>query len=298
MTDDVTNDDNTGVTVVPGTAPITVVVDSEQDTGEPALLAGKFKTPEDLEKAYKELESKLGATNKGVGDDSDTDDTAGDNADSPDGDHAVADADAPANSDGNKDAGEGNEDPYAAYGEVVGNALKEAEVDPTAAAEEFEKNGTLADETFEKFEKAGFSREFVEAYLRGVTATRATQTAATEEQIAQIKAVAGGEEGFTKLQAWMAANVPHEDLEAYNEAVGSGDVNKAAAAVAAMNTRYKAEIGTEGKLIGGKTPAQQAYASEAEMLEDMAKPEYKTSQAFRDKVAAKIQASAGIFQTR
>jgi len=34
-----------------------------EDTAEEKLLAGKYKTPEDLEKAYKELESKYGSTN-------------------------------------------------------------------------------------------------------------------------------------------------------------------------------------------------------------------------------------------
>lgn len=269
-----------------GTEAETVTVPT--DTQGDELLAGKFKTQEDLVKAYKELESKLGQqqpqqTEEQVpAEAGDATDTADETKSSDDGDKG-GDAD----------------DPYAVYGEAVGNALKAAEVDPTTAAKEFEETGTLSDESFEKFEKAGFPKEVVEAYLRGVATATENATQITEAQVSQIKAVAGGDEGYAKLQEWMKTNVDPSEIEVFNNTVGSGDYAATVAAVAAMHNRYRQSVGHEGTLLGGKAPAQaEGYASEAEYLSDMAKPEYKTSQAFRDKVAAKLAKSPNVFMTR
>lgn len=269
-------------TIQQGGAAQSVTVSTETQGEE--LLAGKFKSQEDLVKAYKELESKLGQQQP---------------QQQPEQEQTQEQTDTTTEEKTETKEGEGGDDPYAVYGEAVGSALKAAEVDPAAAAKEFEETGTLSDESFEKFEKAGFPKEMVEAYLRGVAAATENATQITEAQIEQIKAVAGGEEGYAKLQQWMATNVDAAELEQFNETVGSGDLAATIAAVSAMNNRYQQDIGREGTLRGGKAAAQsEGYASEAEYLADMAKPEYKTSQAFRDQVAAKLAKSPNVFATR
>jgi hypothetical protein len=139
----------------------------------------------------------------------------------------------------------------------------------------------------------------VDAYRRGVQAQDDNTSSVTAEQVSQIKDLAGGEKAFSDMQAWMAQNLDAEALAPYNEAVSSGDFAKAAKAVSDMRAKYVAEVGIEGDLLGGKPPqGEQGYASEAEMLEDMAKPEYKNSEAFRAKVAAKIARSGNVMVTR
>jgi hypothetical protein len=270
------------VKVAPGAMTATVSTDAlvpepKEDAG---LLAGKFKTPSDLEKAYKELESKLGQQKpQQPAEEPKTEQTT----ETPE---------------GNEEA-ETEEAEYGPYGKAVAEALKSAEVDPTAANEEFVKNGTLSDATFEKFAKAGFPKEVVDAYLRGVSQTYAAQNSISETQVSQIKAIAGGDEGFSKLSTWMATNLSAAEIEAYNADVASGDYAKAVDAVSRVNNRYRSELGTEGRLLGGKAPsAASGYVSEAEMLDDMKNPKYKTSQAFRDQVTAKIAASPNIFLSR
>lgn len=272
-------------TIQQGAAAETVTVSTEPQAEE--LLAGKFKSQDDLVKAYKELESKLGqqqpqqAQEPAEAETQEQTDTTEETEDK---------------TEAKEDAGD---DPYADYGEAVGNALKAAEVDPLAAQQEFERDGTLSDETFEKFEKAGFPKEMVEAYLRGVAQATEQTTEITEAQVAQIKAVAGGEEGYVKLQQWMAVNIDADELNTFNETVGSGDYAAAVAAVSAMNTRYQQDVGTEGNLRGGRPPSNaNGYATEAEYLADMAKPEYKTSEAFRQQVRAKLANSPDIFVVR
>lgn len=247
---------------------------------EETLLAGKFKTPADLEKAYTELQKKLGGGNEAA------EATAEEEAKA-----AAAVAEEEAKADAGEETAEDDAD-APVYGKAVDTALAAAEVDPKDAAAEFEANGTLSDETFEKFDKAGFPKEMVEAYLRGITPPAAQTEADVEAQISTIKASVGGDEAYAELSKFISAQYNATEIEAFNAEVGSGDTSKAMAAVAAAKARYQAEIGTEGNLLGGDVPKSEGgYETESQMLEDMKKPEYKKSQAFRDEVAAKIKAS-------
>ena len=266
-----------------------VVSTAEVEAQNAELIAGKFKSQEDLVKAYKELESKLGKQGQQPA----TEEPA---AEQPATEQAATEDKQEATAEDKQTDGD---DPYAAYGEAVGSALKAAEVDPAVAAAEFQEKGTLSDETFEKFEKAGFPKEMVEAYLRGVSQSAEESQQITETQITQIKAAAGGEEGYGQLQQWMAANLSADELNAFNETIGSGNFEATLAAVASMNQRRVADLGVEGNLRSGNTaPADASYKTEAEYLEDIAKPEYKKSQAFRDQVAAKLAKSPNLYMTR
>jgi hypothetical protein len=240
------------------------------------LLAGKFKSQDDLVKAYKELETKLGQPTP----------------------QQPADEEAETTPEGEEEAKAGAEPKYPEYGEAVSGILEEAGIDPSAAAAEYAENGSLSEETIQSYVDGGIPREMIDAYLRGVTSAQADATAGAEAEVASIKAAAGGDEGFAELEQWIAQNVPADDVAAYIEAVNSGDAAKGRQAVEGMVARRADDLGTEGKLAGGKTPGgAQGYATESDMLADMAKPEYKTSQSFRDQVAAKIAVS-NIFVTR
>lgn len=249
----------------------TITISSE---AEPALLAGKYKTPADLEKAYTELQSKLGQRVETE-------------AEAP-----LEDAAAP-----NAEETTDGADAYEGYGETVGAALKTAGVDPTAANAEFVETGTLSEETFTKFSDAGFPRDMVEAYLRGVAAATDEAATITATQITQIKGAAGGDEGYAKLTGWMASALPVDEIATFNNTVTGTDFAASVAAVATMQARYTAEFGNEARLAGGKAPAPNAgYATESDWLADMAKPEYKKSQGFRDQVAAKLARSPSLMK--
>lgn len=267
----------TGDPAMTVTAPVT----PEEGEGE-QLLAGKFKDQGELEKAYLELQSKLGQQSQQPAEEA--------AEETPEGETKEAEA---------KETKEGEEASESPYGEAVTEALNTAGLNPTEVAEEFNTNGEISDATYEALEKAGYPREMVDAYKRGIEATNATTTEVTEAQITEIKAIAGGDQGFAELQQWMAANVDAAGLEAYNAALATGDAAKITAQVKAMADARQEALGSEGKLLGGKSPTEApGYASEAAMLEDMAKPEYKTSATFRAQVEAKIAKSPNLMVTR
>lgn len=278
------------VTVSEGTGAMTATVSTEAVTQAPAteqggeLLAGKFKTQDDLIKAYGELEKKLGQSSQQPAEEAPAAAEA-ETGETPEGNDAEAKDETPA-----------GESPY---GEAVTEVLTKAGLDPAKVAEDFTGSGEISDDVYAKLAEAGYPREMVDAYRRGIQTEAENATTITEAQITQIKAAAGGDAAYAKMTDWMSKSLTAEELAPYNAAVESGDVAKAQQAVTDMRAKYVASVGVEGDLLGGQTAGGvQGYSSEAEMLEDMAKPEYKTSQAFRDKVTAKIAKSSGVFITR
>ena len=272
-------EDFSGVTITQGTQAATYTADTSEQTEE-ELLAGKFKTPEDLVKAYKELEQKLGQSPKDEAkpeeDTADTADTAEEAAEDKPEDAA-------------EDAAEDNP-----YGPVVAEALKTAELDLDNVRKEYADNGgKLEDGTFEALEKAGFPRPMVESYLRGLEQMQSNVDSETEAKVAAIIASVGGQEEFSKVRNYVDNSFTGEERKAYNDAISSGDPDRAALAVRVAHEAYLKDIGTETPLLGGgKSPAGAGgYASEAAWLEAMEDPRYKTSQAYRDEVVAKMKKS-------
>ncbi len=247
------------------------------------LLAGKFKSQDDLVKAYSELEKKLGQSSQQPAEET-PQETETETTETTEGNDEEANDTTPASD--------------SPYGEAVTEVLSKAGLNPAEVAEQFSAEGELSEDTYSKLSEAGYPREMIDAYKRGIQAEDAETGAINEAQIAQVKDIAGGEAEFAKLTDWMSKNVNAEGLTGYNEAVSSGEFAQASKAVADMRAKYVAAVGIEGELMGGKpVSADQGYTSEAEMLADMKKPEYKNNAHFRDAVSAKIAASS-VFVTR
>ncbi|OZB49744.1 MAG: hypothetical protein B7X60_00055 [Polynucleobacter sp. 39-45-136] len=101
--------------------------DDSQD--RPQWLPEKFKSPEDMAKAYAELESKLGAPK-------------------------VTDS-------------EPTPDPSVATPDDAQNALSQKGLDLTEFSKEFSDKGELSPESYEKLSKSGFDKALVDQYIQG-----------------------------------------------------------------------------------------------------------------------------------
>jgi hypothetical protein len=92
------------------------------------------------------------------------------------------------------------------------------------------------------------------------------------------------------MVSWAADNLPDGQIERYNIAVNSGDMNETMFAVNGLKAQYEAARGLEpARQIAGQARASaDAYQSLAQMKADMADPRYHTDSAFREAVAAKL----------
>jgi len=92
---------------------------------------------------------------------------------------------------------------------------------------------------------------------------------------------------------WAADNLSEGQVDAYNRAVNSGDLEETKFAVQGLRSMYEAQQGFEParNLSGQSRPSVDAYSSLAQMKADMADPRYSSDPAFRDQVASKLSRS-------
>ena len=239
------------------------------------MLAGKYKSAEDLEAAYLELQKKLGQSES-------TEDTA-----EPQSDYQFYADDGSVNYDTANEV----------YGTKLGETFKENGIDPFEMNEYFDKNnGTLSDEMYDKLGEAGLSRPMVEAYLKGLRnelgyPQENAEPILSESEVDEVKAIAGGSEGYDALMDWAGENLSKEDAKNYDDVLATANKSAIKFAVKALMGQYEDSQGRDSRIVTGKESSTENYRSMAEVVRDMNKPEYQTDEAFRDDVLRKLSAS-------
>ena len=96
------------------------------------------------------------------------------------------------------------------------------------------------------------------------------------------------------MTEWAQSNFTDAEQTAFNKAIRNQDVEIVKLAIAGLAARYSTTANREPALIGGKTSK-----GPSDKFEDMAQvtaainnPEYATSEAYRQKVAAKLARSS------
>ena len=115
----------------------------------------------------------------------------------------------------------------------------------------------------------------------------------SEAQVNQIKNAAGGEAAYSNIVNWAKANVPAEQINAFDEVVNSGSVQAINLAVAGLKAQYDAANGVEGKMLTGKAPTNSGdvFRSQAELVRAMSDPRYDYDPAYRQDIIEKLDRS-------
>ena len=236
------------------------------------MLAGKYKSAEDLEAAYLELQKKLG------------DAPATEEAE-PETEYQLY------TDDGNVNYDTANE----LYGEQLGNLFKSNDIDPFEMSKHFEENnGTLSDDMYSKLATAGLNREIVDNYLAGVKGElgiQSEQPVLSDAEVNDLKNIAGGERGYNQLMDWAGNNLTAQDAKSYDDVLATGNKAAISFAIKALMGQYEDANGRDSNIVTGKQSSTENYRSMAEVVRDMNKPEYRTDEAFRDDVIRKLAQS-------
>ena len=222
------------------------------------LLAGKYKDAAELEKAYVELQKKLGSN----------------------------------------EPEEDVEQTSATEDETEETSLSDGASLITSANDEYYANdGKLSEETLDKFSSMS-SKELVEAYLevQGTDAFKAnTQEVAdlSDSEINTIKNFAGGEAQYDNIIAWANTNLDAKSQEAFDSIVNTGSVDAIKIAVSGLKSQYEAANGYEGKMYTGKAPKgnTDVFRSQAELVAAMSDRRYDRDPAYRQDVIEKLDRS-------
>jgi hypothetical protein len=247
----------------------------EGDDKPAELLAGKYKSVEDLEKAYKELQAKLGRGESTTPDTEDDDTTT------------AADDQA---EDDDKPAGDARE----IYGDLIGGKLDDAGIDFQDMNVRWQQSGTLESGDYDQLAEAGFNRDMVDAYLSGLQYKAAQDTALSVTEVTSIKESLGGEAEYNKMIQWAGANLPPEEVEGFNQIINTQPMSAVKMAVAGLHARYTAVEGREPRLIGGRASkgSSDKFESTTQLVEAMSDPRYSKDPAYQRKVQEKLGRSS------
>lgn len=223
----------------------------------PDWLPQKFRNAEDLAKAYRELERKF-HTEK--------------SAQSPEATQspevAPTEEAAPAEEKPTETTEASTE---VSYGAAVDEKLKAVGLNPADLHNTWMETGGITEEHYGALEKAGFSRDMVDAYIRG--ASDKVAEASQGPDVGQVFEVVGGEKAYAETIQWAAANLSKAEINAYNKAVSTGDMAIAALAAQGLRAKYEASNGREPSLIQGgeKAAAVQGFKNRDEFQRARAK---------------------------
>ena len=225
------------------------------------LLAGKYKSAEELESAYLSLQKKLGQEEDEI-------------------DYESTD--------------EGYEEEEGSDEEVSDEAPAVSLINE--ASEEYWANeGTLSEETIERFSEMS-SQDLVNAYLEIQQSNPQANPQAVEMSDAQVNSVmnaAGGEAQYNRIVEWAASNLDNRSIDAFDSVVDSGNPAAINIAFAGLKSRYEDANGYEGRMLSGKAADSRGdvFRSQAELVAAMADPRYDSDPAYRADVVEKLNSS-------
>jgi len=223
------------------------------EEAEQQLLAGKYQNAEELEKAYIELQKKLGA---------------GEEPESTE-----------------EESEEVEEEVESSPGEVlITDASTEFAEKGELSPETMEKFGSMSSqELVEAYMKHKANNPTPEAKPVDLT----------ESQVNTIVNQAGGKESYNSLMEWAGNNLPENYTDAFNNIIESGNTEAITIAVAGLKSQYEEVNGYEGRMLSGKGAPQQvdAFRSQAEVVQAMADPRYDSDPAYRNDVFEKLSRS-------
>lgn len=150
----------------------------------------------------------------------------------------------------------------------------------------FYEKGELEASDYEALQKAGIPKSMVDNYIAGIQLQ-------VQQFADNIVGTVGGKEQYAEMTNWAKDNLKPDEIKAYNEAVNSGDYQRAVTAVKALKSDYVAARGQEPALLTGRQSVTQgdAYDNWKQVSADMAKPEYQRDPAFRKQVEARLSRS-------
>ena len=218
-------------------------------------LAGKFEDAEALEKAYIELQSKLGEPKE--------------------------------------EKAEVKEEKTEAKEETK-EEPKEEEPDYEFLDKLWEesKNEKYSDDILDKLNGMK-PADVAQLYLNYRSGVDKESPELTQEQATELQKSVGGEKEYNTMLQWASKNFDKAEISRYDKVMESGDPDAAYFAVQALAAKYNDGVGVEGKMLTGKPAKAQGdnFRSQAEVVRAMSDPRYESDPAYRQDIYDKLERS-------
>ena len=255
MAETFTNDNSPDTEVLTEEEQNSLEVGEKLVAEQEGLLAGKYKSAEDLEQAYLSLQQKLGQEETG-------------------------------------DEGEGEEE---GVDEEISEDAPAVSLINEASEEYYANDGTLSEETIQKFSNMSSQdlvNAYLEIQANNPQAPQQS-VEMTEAQVNQVQNAAGGEANWNQVTAWAQQNLPENQINAFDSVVDAGNAAAIGIAFRGIQSQYNDANGYEGRMLQGKpaNSAGQVFRSQAELVSAMSDPRYDNDPAYRADVIQKLDQS-------
>ena len=232
---------------------------TEGENDDAGLIGGKFKSQEDLLKAYEQLQAKLGQP---------AEETTEEETEEAPVDEAPVE--------------EAPEEESEEVSETV-NYMHELNT-------QYASDGALSDEAVEKLSSMD-SKDLIKAYLQYNQQAKSAQV--QQSEIDAIQTSIGGPEAYSEMVQWAADNLPADEIAEYNQVTNSNNAVAIKFAVAALHNRYTGQVGSEAPLVTGRkaSSTSKVFRSHGELSRAIADPRYATDEAYRQDVEARLARS-------
>ena len=235
-------------------------VGEELQAQQDQLLAGKYKDAQELEKAYVELSKKLGE----------------DKGEASTEDQPEAEADTEAKDEKKED-------------EPAESNILDKLWDEATSGEKYSK------ETLDQLKgmDPGDLATMHLQYRQNAEKNRPQQQEMSQEDVTQIKAIAGGDKEYSNMLQWAQQNLNEQEVNMFDAVMERGDPLAAFFAVRSLAYRYEDARGVEGKMVTGKPPTSSGdvFRSQAEVVKAMSDPRYDKDHAYRLDIQEKLERS-------
>ena len=225
---------------------------------EEQLYAGKYKNAQELEKAYVELQAKLGEKSEEKTETASAEEQPEDTPKMSEGATLITDASKEYYDNGNKLSPE----TMAKFSSMSSQDLLKAYMEVSQSPEFQAQQGQPAD--------------------------------ISQSDINQIKNSAGGDQAYANIINWAKSNLPQEKITAFDEVVNTGSIQAIQLAVSGLKSEYDNANGVEGRMVTGKTAPNNSgdvFRSQQELVAAMNDPRYDRDPAYRQDVIQKLDRS-------
>ena len=154
----------------------------------------------------------------------------------------------------------------------------------SAESEFLENGGALSDSTYEQFEKMGVPRSVVDQ-------VRDMRLAQAEQTRQQIINEFGGQDTVDAMSTFAASTYDDAMVERLNGMLASNDLATVRMAMNQIRSDFQAQAPGQDptrRVTGRSLPAVEGFRSQAEVLEAINDPRYRTDNAYREDVERRI----------
>ena len=223
------------------------------------LLAGKYKSAEELEKAYVELQKKLG--------------------------------------EGSDEEEQGEAEPSEEEVPEVSPAQSLITDASAEFAEKGELTEEMMSK-FSEMSSQDLVQAYMEMQANAPQAEAAEPVELSDNDINTIKNSVGGEAEYDKVIDWATTNLSESQIEAYDDIISTGNTDVIQMMVDGLKAKYDSANGFEGRMLTGKAAnnSGDVFRSQEEVVSAIADPRYDRDPAYRNDVLEKLERSDVTFR--